>query len=208
VPAEPWTASAPAFADAIEDAIEALVLGPATFMGNSVGGFASARLAIRRSELVKALVLIDSGGFVPRGIPTKAFCAVMGHPGVIRRFYPRFAHRYMRASTEEDRRIEAVATALATTAAGATITAGLWRSFSSPAHDLRWDVDKIQAPTLVVWGARDPVIPLRVGRRMASAIKGAELVVLDAGHVPYATHPQAFLDAVLPFLAASLSPRS
>jgi len=52
------------------------------------------------------------------------------------------------------------------------------------------------------------VIPLKVGRRIASSITDAELVVFDAGHVPYATHPQAFLDAVLPFLAASLSPRS
>ena len=136
VPPAPWQASAPGFADLVEDAVEALDLGPAAFIGNSIGGFSSARLAIRRPELVSALVLVDTGGFVAHNVGTKLFCAFMGRPGVIRRIYPRFAHQYMRAQTGEDRRIEAVATATATSPEGSRVTAGLWRSFSSSEHCL------------------------------------------------------------------------
>jgi pimeloyl-ACP methyl ester carboxylesterase len=206
VPPAPWVASAPGFADLLEDAIDELGVGPATFMGNSIGGFSSARLAIRRPELVRALVLVDSGGFVPQHVGTKLFCSIMGRPATIRRVYRRFAHQYMRPTTDEDRRIEATATATATSREGSQVTAGLWRSFSSPGHDLRADIAKITAPTLVVWGRKDPVIPLRVGRRITDGIDGAELVVFEAGHVPFATHPQPFLDAVLPFLAQVRAP--
>jgi pimeloyl-ACP methyl ester carboxylesterase len=206
VPPSPWGASAPGFADAVEDAVTSLALGPAAFIGNSVGGYASARLAITRPGAVRALVLVDSGGFVPQHLGTKLFCAMMGRPGFVRRFYPRFSSWYMRASTDEDRRIQAGAAAMATSIQGSRVTAGLWRSFATPEHDLRSRAAAIRAPTLVVWGARDPVIPLKVGRRIADAILGARLVTLDAGHVPYSTHPQGFLAAVLPFLADAMVP--
>jgi pimeloyl-ACP methyl ester carboxylesterase len=150
-------------------------------------------------------VLIDSGGFSPQHLGAKAFCRVMGRPATIRRLYPRFASRYMRARTDEDRRIEAVATAMATSRLGADVTAGLWASFATPQHDLRTRAKAITAPTLVVWGEHDPVIPLKVGRQIAATIPGAKLVTFDAGHVPYSTHPRAFLDAVLPFLADAMT---
>ena len=51
----------------------------------------------------------------------------------------------------------------------------LWGSFASPEHDLRAEAASITAPTLVVWGKRDPVIPLKVGRKVAATIPGAEL---------------------------------
>jgi pimeloyl-ACP methyl ester carboxylesterase len=80
------------------------------------------------------------------------------------------------------------------------ILTGLWRSLSGPEHDLRADAGGITAPTLLVWGVHDPVVPPRLGRRAAAAIPGARLIVLDAGHVPFADRPEAFLAAVLPFL--------
>lgn len=57
----------------------------------------------------------------------------------------------------------------------------------------------IAAPTLVVWGRHDPVIPLKVGRHIAAIIPGAELVVIDSGHVPHTTDPQGFADRLIPF---------
>jgi len=96
----------------------------------------------------------------------------------------------MRARTDADRR--ARATAIATTRSGAGVAAvsELWRSFASPEHDLRESATRIVAPTLIVWGRRDPVIPLRVGKRIAKTIPGARLEVLDSGHVPFTTEPK------------------
>lgn len=64
-PAGREPASAMGFADVTEELVARLAPEGAIVLGNSVGGFAAARLAIRRPELVRGLVLIDSGGFLP-----------------------------------------------------------------------------------------------------------------------------------------------
>lgn len=193
------TASAMSFADAAEALVEAVAPDGAVVVGNSVGGFAAARLAIRRPELVQGLVLVDSGGFAPRTPVVHAFCRAMSKPGFLRRFYPTFARRYMRPRTEADRRAMAAAIATTRKDPGLRVVCELWRSFASPEHDLRAEAGSIAAPTLVVWGKRDPVIPPRVGRRLAATIPGAELALLDTGHVPHCSDPEGFAAALAPF---------
>jgi pimeloyl-ACP methyl ester carboxylesterase len=56
---------APLFADVLEDVVDGLGLSRAALIGNSVGGFAAARLAITRPEFVAGLILVNAGGFVP-----------------------------------------------------------------------------------------------------------------------------------------------
>ncbi len=56
---------APLFADVLEDVVDGLGVSRAVLIGNSVGGFAAARLAINRPALVAGLILVNSGGFVP-----------------------------------------------------------------------------------------------------------------------------------------------
>ncbi len=200
-------ASAMACADAAEEAVAALAPEGAVVVGNSVGGFAAGRLAIRRPELVAGLVLVDSGGFAPRTPVVQAFCGLMARPWFLRRFYPTFARRYMRAQTEADRRAEAAAVATARGEPGLAAVCGLWHSFASPEHDLRRQAGEIAAPTLVVWGRRDPVIPLRTGRRIAASIPAAKLVELETGHVPYTGDPDGFAAAVVPFADAAFAAR-
>lgn len=204
-PAAPGPASAMAFADAAEAAVAALAPGGAVVVGNSVGGFSAARLAVRRPELVRGLVLVDAGGFATRTPLVRGFCAAMSRPAFLRRVYPAFAKRYMRARTEADRRALAAAVATVSEDPGLRVVAELWGSFAAPEHDLRREAASIAAPTLVVWGRYDPVIPLRVGRKAADSIPGAELLVLDSGHVPHTTDPGGFAAALIPFADAALA---
>lgn len=61
---------------------------------------------------------------------------------------------------------------------------------------------KIVAPTLLVWGERDAMIPVANAQDYLRAIRGSELVVLPAlGHVPFEEAPEASLPAVRAFLA-------
>jgi len=61
---------------------------------------------------------------------------------------------------------------------------------------------KIAAPTLLVWGERDAMIPVANAQDYLRAIRGSELVVLPAlGHVPFEEAPDASLPAVRAFLA-------
>jgi pimeloyl-ACP methyl ester carboxylesterase len=112
-PAGSAPATAMRFADVAEVLVEQLAPEGAIVLGNSVGGFSAARLAIRRPELVKGLVLVDAGGFLGRAPQVRAFCALMGVPRFLRAIYPMFSKRYMRSRTTADAR--ARNTAIATT---------------------------------------------------------------------------------------------
>lgn len=160
---------------------------------------AAARLAIRRPELVRGLVLIDSGGFLPRSPQVRIFCSLMARPRFLRAIYPWFANRYMRPQSEADLRVRDVGIATTRQDPGLAAVSGLWRSFSSPEHDLRKEAASIQAPTLIVWGKKDPVIPLRAGRTIAATIPGARLELLDTGHAPQVSDPDGFAALFVPF---------
>ncbi|HEY6760864.1 MAG TPA: alpha/beta hydrolase [Baekduia sp.] len=186
-------------ADIVEDLAQERAPHGAVVLGNSVGGFSATRLAIRRPELVKGLVIVDGGGFGTYPPPVRLFCALMGRPGFLKRIYPRFATRYMHAKTDADRR--ALATGIATTRQdpGLAAVAQLWRSFPAAEHDLRDEAPGITAPTLVLWGRHDPVLTLKVAHRIARLIPGASLTVFDAGHVPHTTDPDGVAALLVPF---------
>jgi pimeloyl-ACP methyl ester carboxylesterase len=187
------------FADVAEEIVGQLAPDGAIVLGNSVGGFSAARMAIRRPELVKGLVLVDTGGFLGRPPHVRAFCTLMGTPRFLRAIYPRFSKRYMRSRTAADARARDTAIATTRTEAGVRAVSELWRSFASPEHDLRAEARSIAAPTLLVWGRKDPVIPLRVGRWLAEEIAGSRFVVLDSGHVPHTTEPERFAAELMRF---------
>ncbi len=190
----------PLLADVLEDVVDTLGLNDLVLIGNSVGGSAAARLAITRPALVAGLVLVNTGGFVPNTVFTNAFCRLMGTPRLTRVIMPRFVRAYMRAHTPGDERIAAGAIACARTDTGVATAASVWRSFATPEYDLRGQAHRIVAPTLIVWGDRDPSLSLRIGRATHRAIPGSTLEVLHTGHVVFSSDPDGFLALVEPFL--------
>ncbi|HEX4362129.1 MAG TPA: alpha/beta hydrolase [Pseudonocardia sp.] len=201
-PRSDWQPSAAGIADLVEDVVDRLGLGPTSVLGSSVGGFAAARLAIRRPEAVRALVLVDHGGFGDYPLGVRLFCRALGLPPLLRLLYPGFARTYMRSSSAHDRAVLREAQRLRRRPARAEVVAGLWRSFPGPEHSLESRAGEITAPTLIVWGRRDPVIPISAGRRAGELIPGARFVSMDTGHLPFTSDPAGFLAHVLPFLAA------
>jgi pimeloyl-ACP methyl ester carboxylesterase len=95
---------------------------------------------------------------------------------------------------------------------------GIWKDFdhgtqrailrlyrSAPEHELAEvgrDLGKITAPTLVVWGAKDPYLPTRFAHDYAAAVGGPSEVELveDAGHWPWYEKPQV-IDRIAAFVA-------
>jgi pimeloyl-ACP methyl ester carboxylesterase len=182
----------------VEELLEALTPTGAVLVGNSVGGNVAARLAVQRPELVKGLVIIDGGGFERSQPLSRAFVALMSHPGFVRRIYPSFSWVYMRSRSAADHRARSSAIAITRTEQGAHALAGIWHSFGSPDHDLRGEAGKITTPTLMVWGRRDPVLSLRAGRTARELIPGSKLVVIDSGHQPHTTDPAAVAAELIP----------
>lgn len=48
---------------------------------------------------------------------------------------------------------------------------------------------RVEHPALIVWGRRDPTLPVEHGRRLARDLRRARLLEMDAGHVPHLERP-------------------
>jgi pimeloyl-ACP methyl ester carboxylesterase len=199
-PEEPSAIVASSLADVVEDVVDGLGLRDLSLIGHSVGGFAAARLAIRRPEVVRALVLVDTGGFGDTGLVERIFCGIKGRPAVTRAIEARFARHHTGTRTPSARALVERIEASRQRPGYAEVVAAVWRSFVLPESSLRDHAGDIRAPTLVAWGADDPVIPLAVGRRVAESIAGAELVTFATGHSPFVDEPEAFVRAIMTFL--------
>jgi pimeloyl-ACP methyl ester carboxylesterase len=196
------------FAEVLEDIVTSLNLAPAIFIGNSVGGFTAARFAITHPEHVKALVLVNTGGFVPWDWTSKFFTRLFGIPLLSRWIMPSLVPRYMSPQSTHDTEISIQVSELARTVEGSKIVASLWKSFLDSGYDLRGLAGEIKIPVLIVWGKRDPVIPLKVGHATHNALAGSRFEVLDAGHVVFASKPEEFLRLVEPFIEEVLGARA
>jgi pimeloyl-ACP methyl ester carboxylesterase len=66
---------------------------------------------------------------------------------------------------------------------------------------LAWWLRRIAAPTLVLWGGSDRVVPPEYGRGYAGLIPGARFATIPAaGHHPELEQPRPFVDRVTAFL--------
>jgi pimeloyl-ACP methyl ester carboxylesterase len=92
-------------ANVLEEVVLEKDLRDLRLIGNSVGGFAAARLAIRHPDRVAGLVLVDNGGFGANNPITRTFCRVMGRPAIAKLIMPRFVKSYMQPKTASDHAI-------------------------------------------------------------------------------------------------------
>ena len=199
-PPAPRESTASGLAALLPEIVERLGAAPATLIGNSVGGFSAARLALTHPALVRALVLVDSGGFTAHNPVSRLFCRVKGTEVISRLVAERFPRFYLRRRTPTVEAMLARSRAHGRNPIGIAIDAAIWRSFTAPEHDLRSRASAIRVPTMLVWGKHDPVLPVRDAEAARRALPQAPFVVLDTGHVPFAEDPDGFLAAVLPFL--------
>ena len=152
---------------------------PVDVAGHSLGGLVAARVAALRADLVRRLVLIAPPGIRPRRsmVPylwPLAVTVARSRPALLRRL-----------------------TADALRAGPRNLVRG-GRHVSTA--DVRADLESVVAPTLLVWGARDPIVPPLEGRVWCEALRDARLVVLSrAGHVPMIDAADELADVIVAF---------
>lgn len=75
-------------------------------------------------------------------------------------------------------------------------------------HDFTRAIRETAAPTTVIWGADDPIAPLRTGRVLAARMPDARLKVIDGvGHTPMLESADAFRALLMEALTAPHEPR-
>lgn len=190
-------------------AVDALAehLAPATNLaGWSLGAMLALAIAARHPQKVGKLLLIaGTVSFVQRdGWPDAMPPATLAEfAGAIATDAAAMLPRFVGGFNRGDSRARETTTdilALATLPASDVLLTGLdWLRDT----DLRADAGRIAAPTLLVQGSTDPLMPLTAGNALAAAIPGARLCVLDdCAHAPFFSHPAEFRAAVADFLHA------
>jgi pimeloyl-ACP methyl ester carboxylesterase len=161
--------------------MDAVRLPQAHLVGHSMGGYVCLRLAASRPEPVRRLVLA-----APAGLPTGR--SIPGH------LIPLLGAAYLATPSF-------LPVLLRDALRMGPIT--LWRAARDLlAEDVRQDLHSIKAPTLLIWGENDPLVPPAVGTVMREEIPDSRLLVLKgAAHVPMFDRPDEFNAALLGFFA-------
>ncbi|MFJ5884751.1 alpha/beta fold hydrolase [Kitasatospora cineracea] len=72
--------------------------------------------------------------------------------------------------------------------------------------DVRADLARVQAPTLVITTTADPLVPPALQRELADRIPGARRAELPTGHLPFAERPEQWRALITDFLAEHTAP--
>ena len=178
------------------DVLDALSLERPDVVGLSMGGWLAAELALRHPGRVNRLVLVDAVGVRLPGVPM-ADVFMLSPPKARQLLFHDPASPVALSLLPDTPPPDRAETVLRGREAAARL---LW----NPAQAYRrltarlW---RIRAPTLVVWGADDRLVPPAYGEAWARGIPGARLVTIErCGHLPPLECPERFAELTLDFL--------
>lgn len=219
-------------ANLVHTFVEQVIGEPAILMGNSMGGHIAILEACDHPRWVTALVLVDPaipGVQIRRPDPGMlGFAAALSIPGGLGEFVVDRSARELGAELLT-KRIISVVVADPTRLDSAMLEAHVQltreranlgrqnsRAFLQASRSLGfrmadprfWNkVKKVQAPTLVVHGELDRLIPVSAARDLIKRRPDWTLVVLEGvGHVPMMETPEPFLEVVTQWLTYRIAP--
>jgi 3-oxoadipate enol-lactonase len=197
-------------ADMSEDTagvIENLNLGRAHVIGISMGGMIALELAIRHPERVDKLVLVATTAGGPTGVHAKPEIAALliraGEESLetrTRRTFTAIAGEGHMAAHPEDLE-QIVKNSLAKPMSLESYQRQLGACLDHWSKGVADRLSQITAPTLVVHGDGDPLIPYPNGQSLAAHIAGARLITFPGvGHISMIESPERFNREVIQFL--------
>jgi pimeloyl-ACP methyl ester carboxylesterase len=207
-----------AFASLLRDLLVALGHDEATVVGQSLGGGIAMQFAYQFPERCERLVLVGSGGLGEEVSPLLRLLTLPGSEYLL----PLACNSTVNAIGEK------LGSWLGRLGIRPDPAVGeILRSFESLGdaetreafiHTLRSVVDlrgqrvsandklylASEVPTLIVWGDRDPIIPLAHAIEAHETIVGSRLEIFEgAGHYPHCTDPERFADVLSDFAAST-----
>ena len=188
------------WADAAAKLIGDLGYRQADVLGVSWGGVTATRLALRRPDLVRSLILADSS--VGAGTSAKRADEMRGRASDMTAigldiFAADRAPRLVNAAASP----ELLGTVATMMSDSIRMPSYQWAANSMAEADHRPDLASITAPTLVIVGEEDIITGPIAAQVLADGIPNSEMVTLAAaGHLANQERPEAFNDVVAPFL--------
>jgi pimeloyl-ACP methyl ester carboxylesterase len=178
---------------------------PAVVVGHSLGAVVALRLALRRPELVRGLVLAGSAGIGSGTRESERALTLVSlvQPGKrISRWRRPFARNALLRSVAFGAVSVADPRALSPLVANAFLAGSALHTDVRSAGDAlvrddpRVDLERVRCPALVLHGARDRQVPLCDGFEYARRLHAPLRVIADCGHLLIGERPGAVVDAI------------
>lgn len=202
--------SIPGYGRCVTALCDKLGLGEVSLVGNSMGGYIAAEVAIQFPERVSRLVLVSAAGI---SSAETLQAPIMTFGRVATAIATNSAARHRRLASRPITRH--IALALVARYPGRLKADLAYEGFFKGAgkggfddalrasldYDFRHRLPEVKVPTLIVWGEKDAIIPVRDADEYERLIDDSRKVVMrETGHIPMAERPDTFNDVVVGFL--------
>jgi len=172
--------------------LDALDVTGVTVVGNSIGGWIAAEVALLHSPRVSRVILIDAVGIEVPGHPVADFFSL-----TLDQMSALSFHDPEKFRIDPSTLPPAAQAALPGNRASLAVYAG--PTMSDPTLVAR--LAGVTAPVLVLWGEADRVVDVAYGRAYAAALPTARFQLLTGtGHLPQVETPRQVLDAIATFV--------
>lgn len=189
--------------------LDALRLHRVEVVASSYGGGVALRLAVDHPERVSRMVLVAPVCYRERLPWFAAGCRLPGAAAVAEALrVPAWAAPVARrlsvhlaAATDDE--LQGLFDEINACGTRAAMVRWVRGALRSDARSVQAGLRHMRAPTLLIWGRQDPIVPVELGRRLARALPEGRLVELDGGHVPHLERPDDVLREMRGFLRLS-----
>jgi pimeloyl-ACP methyl ester carboxylesterase len=205
--------SIPGYGRSVNALCDKLGFGEVNLVGNSMGGYVAAEVAIQFPERVGRLVLVSAAG-ISSAETLQAPILTFGRVATALATNTVAQYRKL-ASRPVTRHISLALVArhprlLKPDLAYEGFFKGAGKGGFDDAlrasldYDFRDRLPEVKVPTLIVWGEKDSIIPVRDADEFERLIEDSRKIVMrDTGHIPMAERPVTFNDVLVDFLAES-----
>lgn len=176
------------------DLIDTLGLGKVHLVGHCIGGWVALEMAIRSTQRIKSLVLVDAAGIRVKGVP-RADMFVCSEDDLLKLLFANGGGAAWLKAWRATPDLEDIYDRNRAAAAKFSWSPRL----CNPKLE-HW-LHRVDVPTRIVWGAQDRVIPPAYAAALKDKIRGASVATLpDCAHLPHIEQPQAFANEVAQFI--------
>jgi pimeloyl-ACP methyl ester carboxylesterase len=166
-------------------------------VGQSLGGWAAAEMAVRNCTHIASLTLLDPAGIRVKGL-LSGDNFIWGPDEAVRNLYhdQSIADKMLAMPVTDEQADIALGNRFTTTKLG-------WQPrWYNPSLE-RW-LHRITVPTLVVWGENDKLFPKEYAARWGERIPGCKVEIIpQCGHVPAIEKPDITAKKVLDLIGRS-----
>jgi pimeloyl-ACP methyl ester carboxylesterase len=188
------------FADDVHALLQQLKTGPVVLVGHSMGGYIALAFARKYPDMLRGLVLVatKAGADTPEAAAGRRATADKVKAGGSNVIVDAMAPKMLAAGNQDKKMADQVRAFMSPSKPESVIAALLGMAERSDSTSM---LVEINAPTLVITGADDTVIPPAESEKLAAAIPGAQLKKIpSAGHLVAFEQPAEFNKALQDWL--------